>query len=104
MQERPVGMKSPNTQEEADQPPGTPEDIRSGAEQALTDLSAALTAARALVALSLAEGGASNGPVLDKRLNALEFVLRQAGHAEDILWVAIDELGASANGMAPEPC
>jgi hypothetical protein len=79
------------------------EEVSADAESALTDLDGALTAARALVDLTLADGGADDGRTLYKRLNALEFVLRCAGTAEDVLWVAIDQLSMSVDQKAPAP-
>lgn len=76
-------------------------DVSEDAEGALTDLDGALTAARALVDLTLADGGADDGRTLYKRLNALEFLLRCAGSAEDVLWIAVDQMGMSVDGEAP---
>ena len=78
-------------------------EVGSDAERALTDLDGALTAVRAIVDLTLADGGAEEGPVLYKRLNALEFLLRQAGNAEDILWVTVDEMSMALDEQAPAP-
>ena len=55
-------------------------EVGSDAERALTDLDGVLTAVRAIVDLTLADGGAEEGPVLYKRLNALEFLLKQSIH------------------------
>lgn len=78
-------------------------DVSADAEGALTDLDGALTAARALVDLTLADGGADDGRTLYKRLNALEFVLRCAGSAEDVLWTAVDQMGMSVDQEALTP-
>lgn len=72
-------------------------DVSDDAESALIDLEGALTAARALVNLTLADGGANDSRTLYKRLNALEFVLRCAGSAEDMLWRAVDQMGMSVD-------
>ncbi len=78
-------------------------DVSDDAESALIDLEGALTAARALVDLTLADGGAEDGRTLYKRLNALEFVLRCAGTAEDVLWIAVDQMGMSVDQEAAAP-
>lgn len=78
-------------------------DVSDEAESALIDLEGALTAARALVDLTLADGGANDSRTLYKRLNALEFVLRCAGSAEDVLWVTVDQMGMSVDGKATAP-
>ena len=78
-------------------------EVGSDAERALTDLDGVLTAVRAIVDLTLADGGAEEGPVLYKRLNALEFLLRQAGNAEDILWVTVDQMSMALDEHAPAP-
>ena len=78
-------------------------EVGSDAERALTDLDGVLTAVRAIVDLTLADGGAEEGPVLYKRLNALEFLLRQAGNAEDILWVTVDQMNMALDEHAPAP-
>ncbi|HAY05054.1 MAG TPA: hypothetical protein PKV67_01885 [Hyphomonas sp.] len=90
-----MARKALNKAQEPPEPARTFDDISSDAGDALIDLSGALTAGRALVDLTLADGGSADAPVLYKRLNALEFVLRQAGRAEDILWVAIDKMSMS---------
>tara|TARA_R110002110_G_scaffold31943_2_gene111665 strand:- start:203 stop:571 length:369 start_codon:yes stop_codon:yes gene_type:complete len=77
--------------------------VSADAESALTDLDGALTAARALVELTLSDGGANESRTLYKRLNALEFVLRCAGFAEDVLWIAIDQMSMSVDHEAPAP-
>ena len=78
-------------------------EVGSDAERALTDLDGVLTAVRAIVDQTLADGGAEEGPVLYKRLNALEFLLRQAGNAEDILWVTVDQMSMALDEHAPAP-
>ena len=78
-------------------------EVGSDAERALTDLDGVLTAVRAIVDLTLADAGAEHGPVLYKRLNALEFLLRQAGNAEDILWVTVDQMNMALDEHAPAP-
>lgn len=75
--------------------------VAANAESALVDLDGALTAARALVDLTLADGGAEEGPVLYKRLNALEFLLRKAGQSEDIIWVSLDQMRMSLEEALP---
>lgn len=74
-----MGRKTPKGSKEKKKADRTIGDVASDAERALSDLDGALAAARAIVDLTLADGGAGEGPVLYKRLNALEFVLRQAG-------------------------
>lgn len=78
-------------------------DVSSDAERALTDLDGALTSVRAIVDLTLVDGGAREGPVLHKRLNALDFLLRQAGYAEGILWVTVDQMSTALDEQAPAP-
>lgn len=98
-----MGKKSKDKPAPAEQPAKTLGEVSSDAARALIDLEAALTAARALVELSMGDGHDMTGPLLYKRLNALEFLLRQAGYAEDVLWVACDKLGFAVDDMAPEP-
>lgn len=98
-----MGKKTPERSPEKQEVNRTLGDVSSDAERALTDLDGALTAARALVDLTLSDGGAEEGPVLYKRLGALEFVLREAGRAEDILWVAVDQMSMSLDKEAPAP-
>lgn len=74
-------------------------EVGSDAERALTDLDGALTAVRAIVDLTLVDGGAEEGPVLYKRLNALEFLLRQAVDAERILWVTVDQMNTALDEL-----
>lgn len=78
-------------------------EVGSDAERALTDLGGALTAVRAIVSLTLADGSAEEGPVLYKRLNALEYLLRQAGYAEDVLWVTVDQMSTALDEHTPAP-
>lgn len=96
-----MGRKTPKGSKEKKKAGRTIGDVASDAERALTDLDGALAAARAIVDLTLADGGAGDGPVLYKRLNALEFVLRQAGQSESILWAAIDQFGMVIDEQAP---
>lgn len=78
-------------------------EVGSDAERALTDLGGALTAVRAIVSLTLADGSAEEGPVLYKRLNALGYLLRQAGYAEDVLWVTVDQMSTALDEHTPAP-
>lgn len=78
-------------------------EVNSDAERALADLDGALTAVRAIVDLTLADGAGGAGPVLHKRLNALDYLLRQAGGAESILWVAVDQMSTAFDQHAPAP-
>lgn len=96
-----MGRKTPKRSKGQKKVSRTIRDVASDAERALTDLDGALAAARAIVDLTLADGGAGEGPVLYKRLNALEFVLRQAGESESVLWVAIDQFGMTLDEQAP---
>lgn len=96
-----MGRKTPKGSKEKKKVGRTIGDVASDAERALTDLDGALAAARAIVDLTLADGGFGEGPVLYKRLNALEFVLRQAGQSESVLWVAIDQFGMALDEQVP---
>lgn len=79
----------------------TTEEVSNKAQSALTDLDAAITAARCLVDLTILDGAATEGPVLYKRLNALEYILRQASVAEDTLWVTVDRLSLTLDEHEP---
>ncbi len=98
-----MGKKKSADSQHGGEPRRTLGDVSDDAESALTDLDGALTAARALVDLTLADGGADDGRTLYKRLNALEFVLRCAGSAEDVLWKAVDQMGMSVDQEALAP-
>lgn len=98
-----MGKKSPDRPESTQGPIKTIGDVCEDAARALIDLDGALTAARCLVDLTIADGGASEGPVLYKRLNALEYILRQAGSAEDTLWVAVDKMSLALDDQEPAP-
>ena len=98
-----MGKKKSATSEHGAERRRTLGDVSDDAESALIDLEGALTAARALVDLTLADGGASDSKTLYKRLNALEFVLRCAASAEDVLWIAVDQMGMSVDGEATAP-
>ncbi|AXE64697.1 hypothetical protein BBF93_11025 [Hyphomonas sp. CACIAM 19H1] len=98
-----MGKKTSAASEDRAERRRTLGDFSDDAESALTDLDAALTAARALVDLTLADGGADDGRTLYKRLNALEYVLRCAGSAEDVLWIAVDQMSMSVDREAPAP-
>lgn len=98
-----MGKKARQKPEEMRETIRTLDDVGSDAERALIDLDGALTAARAIVDLTLADGGADEGPILYKRLNALEFLLRQAGHSESVLWVAVDQMSMALDEQAPAP-
>lgn len=79
----------------------TTEEVSNNAQNALTDLDAAITAARCLVDLTIMDGAATEGPVLYKRLNALEYILRQASVAEDMLWVTVDKMSLALDEQEP---
>jgi hypothetical protein len=98
-----MGKNSPDISIDKPETITTLGEVGSDAERALTDLDGALTAARAIIDLTLADGGAREGPVLHKRLNALEYLLRQAGYAEGILWVTIDQMSTALDEYAPAP-
>lgn len=95
-----MGKKKPAASKHGAEQRRTLGDVSDGAESALIDLEGALTAARALVDLTLADGGANDSKTLYKRLNALEFVLRCAGSAEDVLWIAVDQMGMAVDREA----
>ncbi|WP_065382721.1 hypothetical protein [Hyphomonas sp. ND6WE1B] len=94
-----MGTKPPEDSMDRPQTTKTLGEVGWDAEQALTDLDGALTAVRAIVDLTLVEGGAEKGPVLHKRLNSLEFLLRQAGYAERILWVTVDQMSTALDEL-----
>jgi hypothetical protein len=98
-----MGRKTSSSVQKKKETIRTLDDVGSDAERALIDLDGALTAARAIVDLTLADGGADEGPILYKRLNALEFLLRQAGHSESVLWVAVDQMSMALDEQAPAP-
>lgn len=98
-----MGKKSPDKPENTQGPIKTIGEVSEDAARALIDLDGALTAARCLVGLTIADGAASEGPVLYKRLNALEYILRQAGFAEDILWVAVDKMSMALDDQEAAP-
>ena len=98
-----MGKNSPDNSIDKSETIKTLGEVGSDAERALTDLDGALTAVRAIVDLTLADGGAEEGPVLYKRLNALEFLLRQAGCAEDLLWGTVDQMSMALDEHAPAP-
>ncbi len=72
------------------------DEVNGVAERALIDLDASLTAAGAIVELSLSDGHSLSTKLLYKRMNALEFLLRQAGAAEDIVWDAVNRVDMDA--------
>ena len=96
-----MGRKTSSSVQKKKETIRTLDDVGSDAERALIDLDGALTAARAIVDLTLADGGADKGPILYKRLTALEFLLRQAGHSESVLWVAVDQMSMALDEQAP---
>lgn len=98
-----MGKKPPEDSIDEPETIKTLGDVSSDAERALTDLGGALTSVRAIVNLTLADGGAEEGPVLYKRLNALEYLLRQAGYAEDVLWVTVDQMSTALDEHIPAP-
>ena len=96
-----MGRKTSSSVQKKKETIRTLDDVGSDAERALIDLDGALTAARAIVDLTLADSGADEGPILYKRLTALEFLLRQAGHSESVLWVAVDQMSMALDEQAP---
>lgn len=91
-----MGKKSTSSPQQIQSQDPSLDEINEAAEKALTDLDASLTAAGAIVELTLSDGISISTKLLYKRLNSLEFLLRQAGTAEDIVWDAVNRFDMSS--------
>ncbi len=88
-----MAKKSALKAEKPDQQFLSLDEITTEAEKALVDLDASLTAAGALIELTLSDGHSLSSKLLYKRMMSLDFLVRQAGSAEDIVWVAVNQVG-----------